>query len=481
MNIPFVGAAYTVRSPNLDCQNCINLYPVIDESGEGKSIKALYGTPGTRLLSTLTGIGGVRGMLKLTSTSAVAVQGSSVFMLDNNFAATFVGSLLSTNGPVSIETNGASAVIVDGPNGYSINLSDNSFAQIVDAAFYGSKQVHYLDNYYIFVRPDTQQFYISGLGTVTFDALDFASSDGEPGNIVTHFVDHREIWIFSTVSTALFVDSGGGDFPFVRTDTAIEVGCAAPYSVCKIDNSIMWVGQDKQGPGLVWKANGYTPVRASTEALEFAIQNYSRIDDAIAYSYQDEGHSFYVLTFPTANKTWVYDAGVSAALGQNVWHERAWRNPSDATLNRHRSNCHMYFGGEHIVGDFENGNLYALDLDYYSDNGDPLPAIRTTPHISNPDEYWMYWDRLTIQAEGGVGLQTGQGSDPQILLDWSDDGGHVFGNKHQISIGRVGKYRNRAFITRMGRSRDRVLRITITDPVKRAITGAHAKIRLGSS
>lgn len=472
MQIPFVGAAYESRSTNLDSQRCVNLYPERDESGQGKSVAALYGTPGTRLLVTLPGTGGIRGQHTPATGDMIAVQGNKVYRVSSAWVATECGTLLTTTGPVSIADNGQSAMIVDGPYGYVLSLSGNTTAQITSDAFYGADRVKYLDNYFILNRPDTQTFYITELGTTTLDALDFASAEGAPDLLVSLHVDHRELWLFGDTSVEVFFNTGNADFPFERTGNAfIQHGCAAPQSIASMDNTIYWLGKDERGSGTVWLANGYNPQRVSTHALENAIQGYETISDAIAYTYQQEGHSFYVLTFPTASKTWVYDA---ATL---LWHERAYRNTTTAALERHRSNAYCFFGGEHVVGDWENGNLYALDLDYFSDNGDPMPAIRATGHAADPDYRWMIWDSLQVDMETGVGLQTGQGSNPQAMLDWSDDGGHTWSNEHTKSMGAVGKYKARVRWTRLGRSRDRVYRLTITDPVKRVILGASAQIR----
>jgi hypothetical protein len=475
IQIPIIGPSYTVRSPNFDCARTVNLYPVMDETGEGKAVKALYGTPGLRLLATLGGTGGIRATYRPAKGDAIVVRGASVYRVTPSWFSTLIGKINTSLGVVSISDNGTTAVLVDGENGYTLNLTTNKLTRITDPAFYGADYVDFLDSYLIFSKPDSFTFYISGQYEVTFDPLDFASAEDTPQDIVRHFVDHREVWFFKRTSASIFVDSGSADFPFARTQTAIEVGCAAAASVCKLDNSIFWLGEEEGGTGSVWRAQGYTPVRISTEAVEHAIQGYSRIDDAIAYAYQQEKHAFYVLTFPTANATWVYDAFTQQ------WHERAWRKPADGSLNRHRSNCHMFFGGEHVVGDWESGNIYALDLDYYSDNGDPMPAIRTTGHVSNPTYARMFFDLLQVDMETGVGLQSGQGSDPQALLEWSDDGGHVWSNKHSKSMGKVGQYRARCRWLRMGASRDRVYRLTITDPVKRAIIGASANVRLGIS
>ena len=216
----------------------------------------------------------------------------------------------------------------------------------------------------------------------------------------------------------------------------------------------------------MWLLNGYTPQRVSNDGVELAIQGYDDISDATAYAYQQEGETFYVLSFPSANATWVY--GVKSGL----WHERAWRDPDTSELNRHRSNCHMLWAGLHVVGDWENGNLYALDLDCFDDNGDPLLALRSSPHVSDGDYHRIRFHGLQVDVEAGVGLSTGQGDDPQMMVRWSDDGGHTWSNLRTVTVGRIGQYRARARLRRLGSGRDRVFEISISDPVKRVILGA---------
>lgn len=467
MQIPFVGGSYTARSVNLDAQACINFYVEVDESGNGKSPSALIGCPGTRLLATLPGTGQVRGLWSSSVGDMIAVQGNYVYRVSSSYVATYIGGISTSSGPVSITDNGTDAVLVDGPNGYVINLATSAFNQITDPAFYGADKVDYLDNYFIFNRPGTQQFYISEIASTNFNALDFASAEGSPDNIVSFIVDHRQLIIFGSQSAEIFENTGAEDFPIQRAGNVfIEQGCIAPFSIVKIDNTVFWLGGNNRGSGVVWRLDGATPRRISTFAVEFAIQGYGDISDCVAYAYQQEGHSHIVFNFPSANATWCFDAAT------NYWHQRAYLNPSSGNLDRHRSNCHAFFNGEHIVGDWENGNLYALDLNYYSDNGDELPAIRAAMHLSDQSYRRIRFNALEIDFERGVGLVTGQGSNPICSMDYSDDGGHTWSNKKDASIGAIGEYKARARYGRLGMSRDRVYRITITDPVKRIIVGA---------
>jgi hypothetical protein len=255
----------------------------------------------------------------------------------------------------------------------------------------------------VFNRPSTNQFYISGSNDITFDALDFASAESNYEPIVRLMANHGELLIFKETVTEIWRASGDVDFPFARdTNAAIEQGCAAPRSAAAMDNTVFWLGKNREGGGIVWRLNGYTPQRVSTDAIEYAIASYPTISDAIAYSYQQEGHTFYVLTFPSGNATWVYDAATQ------LWHQRAYLDPGTGTLGRHRSNCHMYFAGLHVVGDCITGDLYALDLDYFYDRAsDPMPAIRAAPHIADGD----YLDRAQPPA-GGHGDRRRPGQRP---------------------------------------------------------------------
>jgi hypothetical protein len=477
---PFIGASYMSRSRNFDAQRCVNLFPEASGSGTSKSIAMLIGTPGLTLFSTLSGAG-VRGCIRFTAALSIVVVGGNVYSVTTAGVGTLIGTIVTRTTPVSMASNGTTVMLVTGgPEGYAITPNANptlaTVAPIVNPAFFGADRVDYIDGYFVFNQPGTGRFQITGLFATTVNPLDFATAEGSPDLLVSLIVNQREIWLFGENSTEVFFDSGNALFPFQRIQGAfIEQGCAAKYSPAKSGTTLFWLSADDRGQGMVLKASGYQPQRVSTHAIEYAIAQYPRIDDAIGYTYQQEGHIFYVLTFPTGNATWVFDESTQ------LWHERAWRNPVDASLNRHRSNCQMAFGGKVIVGDWETGKLYSLNLDAYDDNGDILPAIRQCAHEASADDTWQFFHRLWIDMETGVGLNSGQGSDPQVMLEWSDDGGHSFPNQMWASAGKIGEYRRRVNYRRLGKSRDRVWRVTITDPVKRIFIAADAAMTAGNA
>jgi hypothetical protein len=288
--------------------------------------------------------------------------------------------------------------------------------------------------------------------------------------VVGLIVDHREVWVFGDDSTEVWYNAGTADFPLQRIQGAFnEIGCAAPFSIAKLDNGVFWLAKDSQGQGMVYRATGYAGQRVSTHAIEWQIQQYSDMSDAIGYTYQQDGHSFYVLVFPQANTTWVFD------VATEMWHERAgWHN---GEFTRHRGNCKTVFNGEVIVGDYENGKLYAFRQDVYDDAGKPqrwLRSWRALPPGQNTLLRTAHHS-LQLDCETGVGLNLGQGNNPAVMLRWSDDGGHTWSYEHWRTMGRIGQYGFRTYWRRLGMTvklRDRIYEISGTDPVKIAITGA---------
>ena len=478
--VPFVGGSSLTRSRNFDASRCVNLYPEQSSSGQSKTIAMLLGTPGLKLWGTLSG-GGIRGMLRFSASQSIVVCGGNVYNVNTSGVGTLIGTIINRTTPVRMASNGTVIMLVTGPEGYIVSpaVVNGQMAvvtQISNPAFQGADTVDFSDGYFIFNKSGTGQFQITGLENVTIDPLDFATAEGAPDLLLSLLVNQREVWLFGETSTEIYFDSGNPLFPFERIQGAfIEQGCAAKYSPAKINNTIFWLTSDLNGNGMVARNNGYSAQRISTHAQEYAWAQYSRIDDAIGFTYQQEGHSFYQLTFPTANATWDFD------MTTELWHERAWRNPADGSLNRHRAQCVMSYAGLIIVGDWENGKLYSLSLDAFDDNGAILPAIRQAPHFASPGNTLLIFDRFWVDMETGVGLASGQGSDPVVIVEWSDDGGHTFTGQQFVPAGKIGEYKRRAVVRRAGRSRDRVWRVTITDPIKRALIGAGAAVREGSA
>jgi len=467
MKSPILGSGYVARSVNAADNRMVNIFPEIVPEG-GKEAAFLQRAPGLRQLVQLP-TGPVRGLWTFGD-YAYAVSGTKLYRIDSNWAYVEKGTVAGT-APVNMSDNGIQLFIAAGANGYIYNANTDVFAQITDPDFYGAVGVGFLDGYFVFNEPDSQKFWVTSLydGT-SVDPLDFASAEGSPDDLVTLIVDHREVWLFGTTSVEVWYNAGLPDFPLARIEGAFnEIGCQAPYSVAKLDNALFWLGRDARGNGIVYRSKGYTGVRVSTHAVEWQIQQYTTLADAVAYTYQQDGHAFYVLNFPTANTTWVYD------VSTEVWHERAgWENNQ---FTRHRGQCQMNFADEIVIGDYISGVLYAYDMNVYSEADTIqkwLRSWRALPTGQN-DLKRTTQHSLQLDCESGVGLTTGQGSDPQVMLRWSDDGGHTWSNEHWKSMGQIGQYGKRVIWRRLGMTtkiRDRVYEVSGTDPVKIAIMGA---------
>jgi len=503
MKTPILGSTYVARSVNAADARMVNLFPeIVPEAGKEPAF--LNRAPGLKLLNTI-GNGPIRGLWAFSSSDSTAfvVSGNQLYKINTSYGATLIGTVAGT-GPVSLADNGTQLFIAANGPSYIYNNTTNAFGQITDPDFPGAVTVCYLDGYFVFNQPNSQLMWVTQLldGT-SIDPLEFASTEGSPDGLIAVVSNFREVWAFGTNSIEVWYDVGATDYPLQRIQGAFnELGCAAPYSVAKMDNGLFWLGRDRRGQGIVYRANGYTGQRISTHAVEWQIQQYADMSDAIGYTYQQDGHSFYVLIFPSANTTWVYDAATQA------WHERA--GFVDGEFTRHRSNCQMAFNNKIVVGDFENGNIYAFDLDDYSDNGGiqkwlrswrALPTgqnnlRRTTQHMMQLDcesgvglNGLVVNETIYLQTESDDYLITEsgdyliaeqeaiatQGADPQVMLRWSDDGGHTWSNEHWASMGKIGQYYKRVIWRRLGMTvklRDRVYEVSMTDPVKVAIMGA---------
>jgi len=467
---PILGSAYVARSVNAADNRMVNLFPEVIPEG-GKESGFLQRAPGMRTLATV-GTGPIRGLWSFGG-SLYVVSATQLYKVNSSYVPTLIGSV-SGSGPVSMSDNGTQLFIACNGPSYIYNASTSAFAQITDPDFPGAVTVGYLDGYFVFIQPNSQLVWVTSLldGT-SIDPLDFASAEGAPDGLVSMIVDHREVWLYGNNSVEVWYDSGGADFPLSRIQGAFnEIGCAATYSVAKLDNGLFWLAADARGQGMVYRANGYTGQRISTHAVEWQIQQYGTISDAIAYTYQQDGHSFYVLTFPTAGKTWVYDVSTQA------WHERAGFDSGSFT--RHRSNCQAAFNNEIIVGDFETADIYAFDMEVFADGGNIqkwLRSWRAIPSGQNTLKRTAHHS-LQLDCETGAFFDPGLmaiNSQPQIMLRWSDDGGHTWSNEHWQSTGAYGDYKKRVYWRRLGMTlklRDRVYEISGTDPVKVEILGA---------
>jgi len=350
-----------------------------------------------------------------------------------------------------------------------------------DGAFSGGETCDIVDNYFVYNRPESQQFGASGVLSPVSGATSFSSKDGSPDDLIALIVDHREVYLMGEVSSEVWTDVGGVPFPFQRIPgTNTQHGIAAKFSLARFGDSFAYVSRNNRGQAQIMQMRGYVPTRISNHAVENSLAN-QYVDDAIAWTYQLEGHECYVVSFPTLELTWAYD------LASGMWHKWLYTE-NDGTYTRHRGNCCAVFQGLVLVGDYEDGSIYSIDKNNYTDNGQHTRRLRRAPHLVS-DFQRQYFDELQIQFQPGVGL-TGittplnsaiVGADPQAMLRWSNDGGSTWSSEHWTSIGLIGKYKNRAIWRRLGSARDRVFEVVVSDPINAVIISANLKATAGEN
>lgn len=468
MKIPLMSGAYTARSLVASAQRCVNLYSEKNPDDE-EFPTTFYPTPGMITRATANVLAW-RCLYTSTDHRLFGVVGSSVVLVNSDYSIQYLGVVESGSGQCYMLDNTTTIVIVDGTSsGYQIDMASLTLSRISDPAFYGSSRIDSVDGYFIFNRPGTREWYISLINQVAFDPLDFASKTGSPDLLVAVIATRRNVFLFGEQTTEIWTNTGGDSttFTFSRLSGAfIQFGCASADSLAQADGSIYWLSKSPQGECMILRTVNYDRERISTFAIENELATYSKVSDAIGYVHQMSGHYWYVLTFPSANKTWVFDAATSQ------WHEWSHLN-SDGTENRHRGNCFAYWNGKHMVGDYQTGQLYELRLDIYNDDGAPIRHIRGFPHLADDGTRVSY-------KEFKASMQVGRGAygpAPEIRLRWSDTKGASWSSSISSSLGNRGQFLKDCRFLRLGMARSRVFELSWSADCPTALNGAYIQLQ----
>jgi hypothetical protein len=438
----FIGSSYTLPSVKAGTQRSVNLFLEINEA-EGR--RALVYTPGFTLLSTL-GLGPNRGLFTASNDRSFAASGSALYEVTNPSAPVNLGSFVTSSGTVSMADNGVHLLCVDGSKGYTFKFSDSTFAQIADADFPVANYCTFIDQYLIVNDSGTGNFFLSDLSDATsWDGLSFAAAEGYPDKVVRLMSDRRELILVGSQTIELWFDAGAADFPFSRDQGgSLDQGSTAPDSWQKVDGGWCGIVRDSNGNGIVARLSGANLQRLSTFAVENALKS-GTIASATAWSYQDRGHTFYCLNVPCLTSTWCLD------LASGQWHER------ESSGARNRAENHCVVNGVQVVGDYQNGNLYALDPTIFTENGTAMTWTRRCPRITKELAHLSIAE-LTLDMDAAD-------DDSDISLRISRDGGKTFKNPRTLPGSDNVRFR------RLGEALDWVIEVSGTGPA--TIVGAY--------
>lgn len=468
VQIFFAHNSYQSRSLPVSAQKCQNMFMERQKPDEGKSQIVLFGVPGLTAFATC-GAGPIRGLWTLNST-LYAVSGTSLYSVASDGTSTLLGTGISGTQPVSMADNGTELIIVNGSGGWDYDTT-NGLRVISDTAFYPADTVTFFDNYFVFNRTGTNQWFISGiLDGFNYDGLAFASAEASSKNLIGLSQNIQLLFLFSADHIEVWYDAGTADFPFQRyTGGVIWRGCIAPKSIIKQDDAIFFLGDDKS----FYVLQGNEPRRISTHAIDHIIRQDPHPEFAHCMTYATEGHKFVHLTLPESQHTLVYDT-VTAE-----WHERSSWDSNNVDLRRWRGNCSCDAYGQTYIGDAYDGVISKIDWDAYTERGNTIQALLHSVPL-HKDRARIFLSKLEVDMETGVGLNTGQGSDPQVMLRYSRDGGRTWSAQQPPrSLGKIGEYLKRLRWLALGQARSWTFELTISDPIRRVFIAAHADAEEG--
>lgn len=477
-----VGGAYQAENLSADAQACINMYVEADESQVGKSAASLLDRHGRKLFANLGGNANRAGVE--INGLMFSVRDGALFEINKDGTFTNLGAVADDGLPASFAASAIQVMIAAGGQGYCLTLAGRVLSPAI-ATIAGVNQVGYTDGYFLALIANSATIYVSNpLDGTTWQAGNKAIVSVFPGNVQGMLVDHREIVLIGNRQSVGYYDSGN-TFPYdVIPSSSMEQGGAAAFGRSRADNSFFWWGQNEHGDRVAWRAQGWTPARISTHAIEAALKKYSTVADAESFTFQDSGHTFWVTCFPTANHTWVYD------VATGLWSEWAEWDKVNAVYNAWRARWHVYAFGKHLVGDWKSGNIYEISRPvlvngqwtFCDDAGVPMRRVRRSPYIDSAQQ-WMSFVELELEAETGIANANlngdgtfSAGADPMIALRWSNDRGKTYGPERLISMGRLGEHGKRLITRRLGRcwgTIGRIFELVFSEPIPLRIADVH--------
>lgn len=457
ITLKLAGSDYRHRLGQLSSASLLNMY--VEPNPDPTKPPVVLSWPGLTLFSA--GVGADRGAHVMANVT-YQVNGSSLQSINSLGVRTTLGTV-SGSGMCSFADDGTNLFIVTNNTIYHWN--GTTLSTVTQTVITNPIGIAYLNRTFI-IWGDDGLFATSAVGDGTdYDALNFAEAEVAPDELLVVKIYNQIAYMIGEKTTEVWYYSGSGNPPLSRQDTTlVNTGCAAQFSVASSDQFLYWLGDD----GLVYQIRGTAARSISDPALHQQVSEMVDISTAIGNVVTYDAHVFYVLSFPGASKTFYYDE----YLG--YWGQLSYGMDGD----RHLINTSCFCYRKNLIADCSNGNLYELDRDSYTHNGEAILRRRTCV-TEDADGRDIVVRRLKLIAESGVGLATGQGSDPQVMLEVSFDRGKTWSQEEWRSIGEMGQYDKEIEWAALGRGQSFTARFSFTDPTGFDIYKALAWVEYG--
>lgn len=477
----FVGGSYESRSRTASGERTINWYVEKMENENPKARVVFYPTPGLRRLISVAE-GPIRGIWS-EDDRCFFVAGPVLYELtfvEGVLATVNRGNLAVDSSPATICSNGVGAqlFVTSGGHGYILDLGTNVLTEVLDGVTAVATMGAFSDGFFLALDATNSLLRLSALFQgLSWDASRIATRTAGSDKWQAMGIAHRLVWLFGGDSTEVWYNAGTPNFEFAPIPDAYQShGIGAGFSIAQLDeDSLIWVSKSKNASPRVFMANGLSPQRISTHALELALDTYDKagqLSSARVFAHEHQGHPFYVINVPLADATWMYDASTQ------LWTEWLGWDPTNGAYTAHRAACHTRAFGFSLVGDRATGVLYDLADDAYDDDGATIRRLRRCPHF-NKEKKNLFYSEFEIDCQPGVGSPDTV-AHPQIMMRFSDDGGFTWAPERWSSAGRVGHYLHRAEWNMLGSSRDRVFEIAVSDAVPWALVDAYLEVQVGT-
>lgn len=472
----FVGPTYKSQARNAAAERCINFYPELLETTSPKARSILLPTPGFAEFSTPSAALKPRAAIAKDDRCFV-ILGHVLYEQLGNGTLIERGTVITDDNPAQIAHSGDGGqqlAIASGGGIYCYDLTTNTLTGPI-AGLVGHF-VGYLGGRFITLDTSTSTVRISNVyNGLIWNILQARQRTLAGDKWKSMVVTKDRIWLFGSQTYEVWYNSGAFPFPFEPVPGAVFTeGIGPPFSAVDIGEAVAWVTANKDGQGQIVMSSQYAPEVISNHSVSNSLQQGQPIDDCVGITYQGDNHLFLIFKFPHTRQGWAFD------LTTKLWHERlTWVNDGygAARWEAWAPSYHVSAFNKHLVWHGTTGVGYEMSKHQYYDVGETaLRRMRVMPHLSAENRLIRY-AYLEVEMDVGVGLQTGQGSNPQAMLRYSNDGGITYGNEHWTTLGAVGKYKTRVSWERLGQSRNRVFELSFSDPVPVRLINAYLGMR----